>query len=63
MIYKVWDDNNGAFVLESSPIITMTPSSKNIGVKYNWFDFWFESKSVCMKPIDSDNPKRYFPRS
>ena len=34
-ISTIYEDNNGAIVVATSP--TMTPTSNHIDVKYNWF--------------------------
>ena len=50
----IYEDNNGAIVLETSP--SMTPTSNHIAVKYHWFRQHVEKKFVIWK-IESENQK------
>ena len=50
----VYDNNNGAIVVETSP--SMTPSSKHIAVKYHWFRQHVGKEFVIQK-IESENQK------
>ena len=52
--YTIYEDNNGAIVLETSP--RMNPSSMHISVKYHWFRHHVGKESVIRK-IESENQK------
>ncbi len=52
----VFDDNNGALGLATSP--RMTPRTKHIAVKYHWFrEKIGEDKGIVLKKIESENQK------
>ena len=53
-IYTVYEYNNGAIVVAKIPV--MTPTSKRISVKYNWFRHFIGRKFVIRK-INSENQK------
>ena len=53
-ISTVYEDNNGAIVLATSP--RMTPSSKHIAVKYHWFR-QHVGKEFVIRKIESENQK------
>ena len=50
----VYEDNNGAIVVATSPRIT--PSSKHITVKYHWFR-QHVGKEFVIRKIESENQK------
>ena len=50
----VYEDNNGAIVVVTSP--RMTPTSKHIAVKYHWFTQHVGKEFVIQK-IESENQK------
>ena len=52
--YTVYEDNNGAIVVATSP--RMTPSSKHIAVKYHWFRQHI-GKEFVIRKIESENQK------
>ena len=52
----IYEDNNGARVIVSSP--KMTPTSKHISVKYHWFRQHVRKEFVIWK-IESENQKAY----
>ena len=52
--YTIYEDNNGAIVVATSP--RMTPTSKYISVKYHWFRQNVGKESVIRK-IESENQK------
>ena len=50
----IYEDNNGAIVVTTSP--RMTPTSKNIAVKYHWFRQQV-GKEFVIRKIESENQK------
>ena len=50
----IYDDNNGAIVVATSP--RMTPTSKHIAVKYHWFR-QHVGKEFVIRNIESENQK------
>ena len=50
----VYEDNNGAIFLATSKM--MTPSSKQIAVKYHWFR-QHVGKEIMIRKIESENQK------
>ena len=50
----VYEDNNGAIVVTTSP--RMTPSSKHIAIKYHWFR-QHVGKEFVIRKIGSENQK------
>ena len=53
-IRTVYEDNNGAIVMTTSP--RMTPTSKHIAVKYHWFK-QHVGKEFLIRKIESENQK------
>ena len=52
--FTIYEENNGAIVVATSPRIT--PTSKHITVKYNWFRQHVGKKFVIRK-TESENQK------
>ena len=50
----IYEDNNGAIVLATSP--RMTPRSKYIAIKYHWFS-QHVGKEFLVRKIESKNQK------
>ena len=50
----VYEENNGSIVVTTSP--RMTPTSKHIAVKYNWFRHHV-GKEFVIRKIESENQK------
>ena len=50
----IYEDNNGSIVVGKSP--RMTPTSKLISVKYNWFR-QHVGKEFVIRKIESENQK------
>ena len=53
-ISTIYEDNNGAIFVATSP--RMTPTSKQISLKYHWFRQHVGKEFVILK-IDSENQK------
>ena len=53
-IYNIYEDNNGAIVVATSP--RMTPKSKHISATYNWSRQRI-GKEFVIRKIESENQK------
>ena len=53
-ISTIYEDNNGAIVVATST--RMTPTSKQIAVKYHWFR-QHVGKEIVIRKIESENQK------
>eukprot|EP00957_Ditylum_brightwellii_P211709 15366495-Ditylum_brightwellii.AAC.1 len=50
-ISTAWEDNKEILALANAPMLRMTPCSKQIGIKYNWFRSWIDGVTACIKSI------------
>jgi hypothetical protein len=52
---RIYEDNPACLLLATSDPPKLTPRSKNIAVKYHWFQEHLVPGEVEIKPIGSDN--------
>lgn len=56
-VIKVYEDNEGALKLASSPISRVTPHSKHFAIKYHWFREKLDEYNISLLRIDTDRQK------
>ena len=52
-VIKVWEDNEGALKLATSPKEKVTPHTKHFAIKYHWFREKLPENRIVIKYIDT----------
>jgi hypothetical protein len=56
-ILKVFEDNEGAQKLASSPVTRTTPHSKHFAIKYHWFREKLDEYNISILRVDTNRQK------
>ena len=56
-VVRVWEDNQGAAKLATSPSYKTTPQSKHFAVKYHWFRDTIKNENISIQWIETKEQK------
>ena len=54
---KVWEDNEGALKLATSPVEKFTPNTKHFAIKYHCFLDQLDKMKIVIKYVDTNLQK------